>query len=1578
MAMAENRLSWIEQVGSTSSANELPPDARQYTMDLDTSDESIKSWAVGTLYPGTWAPFGYEPHGPVSPDGKQRVGAARQCTFVSSLAFGDATSLRPLDRSTRCTDPLQRSSTNLLWAYDVNWDPSGDSVWLSGRDQGGNGEHDIYQSDLDGNIEAVVDFADPPTSGPYSNGPRSPSLPADGSKIAFVTDVKPDGSQAATNLYGVASALYVSDRDGSNPTPVLDAGDWLFMEYPAFAPDGAEIVFWGVNDAFSYGLFKVVLAAGTVTQLTDSSEPLAMLQATWSPDGNHLAYLRYDGVNPAQVRMMDADGDSNELLKTLPAEVDTSIAMDSLSFRQSSTATNPGPGAFPLLSPPRPLPTTGPETYGPGGGVASGMIPASVASGMPGGASPQKPNCERGRPVNCATGNQWEQLVDISIDGLGGPTVLSRTYNSQAAAASISGSLGRGWRQAFAARLKQSSVPGRLTAELEDGSEVSFEEMPDGSWRAADWVQATLTTRSGGGHTLRLPSHYRLNFDADGKLESQADRNGNVTTLAYDTNGRLVTIIAPSGRQLALQYNSAGLVSEVDGPGGRTVSYEYTGGKLTHVENVDGGDWQYGYDSAGQMTSMTDPRNRVTTTTYDSQHRVISQTDAGATTEWDWTNGTGTAVEVDITDPTDRHTVMSFEDALPVGVTRGAGSTEELTETYTYNAYGTIASKTDGAGETWTFGYDDAGNRTSATDPEGHTRHWAYDDHRNLLWDRLPSGRRTGFEYDGNDNLTATELQNAAGTAETSRVEMSYTSRGELATRTDALDRTTTYSYNTGGDQTQVQSPSGRKTTRTFDANGWIESVTAPKGNLTGANAEQYTTHYARNAFGDVTKTTDPKDHDTEFAYDHNRNWTTVTDAENKQTSTTYDAHNRPIEIAYPDTSTSAKAFDAEGRLTSRTDRDGNETIYEHDAIGRVEAAIDPLDRETHYAYNDAGFIASKTKPNASVITYDYDDAGALTNVDFPNTTAQDLEFVYDQDGATTHASDESGTTAYDYDQFGRPTSVTNGHGDEVGYGYDTAGQMTTVDYPVGPSQPSKTLTRAFSDDGQLESVTDWNAKQTTFDYDVNGSYAGATYANSGVSSDISRDATGTITAIDISAGTTSLAGFRYSHDDLDRVSSATTTDHPQAGTESFDRNAADRLVGAQTQDYDYSAAGSIAEFDDATNGTYDDAGQLTSIDLSGDTYDLDYDQQGNRTSSTPPTGPAATYDYDADDRLRQVNPGESSSPSETYIYDFSGTRASRTQGSHTEHYTWDTQSASLPLLLSDDDHQYIYGPTGAVIAQIATNGTTTYLHQDQLGSTRLLTDATGDVVGSASYSSYGTRTAQAGMQTKLGFAGAYIDALTGFQYNRARYYDPATAQFITRDPLEDQTEQPYAYGHGDPLSFVDPQGMLGIPSPMDVANALSDAGGAVLNKVTDPKWIANTAGKISSYSGVCAVVAAGTPVGLACTGVSGVSGLLATLSSAYVAATDPCVNWAAPIANGAGVLLGGAGEKLIKAGMGAKEAGQLAASSGTIKGAVIGGVQQGVGHVGVISGAGVTAGGVAISTYGAAPQGDIVGPWKP
>jgi RHS repeat-associated protein len=128
----------------------------------------------------------------------------------------------------------------------------------------------------------------------------------------------------------------------------------------------------------------------------------------------------------------------------------------------------------------------------------------------------------------------------------------------------------------------------------------------------------------------------------------------------------------------------------------------------------------------------------------------------------------------------------------------------------------------------------------------------------------------------------------------------------------------------------------------------------------------------------------------------------------------------------------------------------------------------------------------------------------------------------------------------------------------------------------------------------------------------------------------------------------------------------------------------------------------------------------------------------------------------------------------------------------------------------------YIYGPDGLPIEQIDTStGTVTYLHHDQQGSTRLLTGSTGTVTGKCTYGAYRAPTCEGTTTTPLGYDGQYTSSDTGLTYLRAREYDPATAQFLSRDPAVALTREPYAYAGDNPLTYKDRSG-LGIEEVLE------------------------------------------------------------------------------------------------------------------------------------------------------------------
>ena len=104
------------------------------------------------------------------------------------------------------------------------------------------------------------------------------------------------------------------------------------------------------------------------------------------------------------------------------------------------------------------------------------------------------------------------------------------------------------------------------------------------------------------------------------------------------------------------------------------------------------------------------------------------------------------------------------------------------------------------------------------------------------------------------------------------------------------------------------------------------------------------------------------------------------------------------------------------------------------------------------------------------------------------------------------------------------------------------------------------------------------------------------------------------------------------------------------------------------------------------------------------------------------------------------------------------------------------------------------------------------YYHPDHLGSSNILTDENGTVVGETNYYPYGDIFSDSGSSlTHYKFTDQESDEETGLVYYGARYYDPVLGKFLSPDPLEEpllpQDLNPYQYARGNPLKLIDPDG---------------------------------------------------------------------------------------------------------------------------------------------------------------------------
>jgi RHS repeat-associated protein len=1027
-----------------------------------------------------------------------------------------------------------------------------------------------------------------------------------------------------------------------------------------------------------------------------------------------------------------------------------------------------------------------------------------------------------GDPVDCATGNFSQTYRDTNVAGPGVTLSQARTYNSQAAVDQAApGPFGYGWSASFRDYLEIAPGSGNVTVHQDNGSQVRFDrDDEDGSYSADAFVQATLTKHLNGTFTYVLPSLLTLTFGGDGQLVSEVDHAGNTTTLSY-TGDDLTTVTDAVGRTMTFTYNNDGTVEAATDPGGHTLHYGYVDGNLTSVEDVAGNTTDFAYDTSHQLTDVTDARGHVVVTNdYDGQHRVASQTDAQShETTWDY--GTGTTT---ITGPDGSVTEETFKNNLLTQMIRAKNTPSQATTSYSYDEDFNLVRTLDPDGHEWKAVYDTRGNRTEVTDPRSRATSYEYDSAHRVTRITQPSGVYTQFQHNTSGLLASATEYNAAH-QQIKHLNYQYTLHGLVSYAWNNDTHYWSYAYDSNGNQTALTTPANRTSHATYDANGFAISNTTPMGN---------TTVTSRNAYELPTSVTDPRGKSTVYAYDGDGNRTSVTDRNGHETTTSYDANNRPIADHRPDGTTWSTSYTSTGQVASRTDGRGKTTSYTYDHQQRPHTVTDPLDRVTTFGYDAAGNRTSIEDPGGHLTTQAYDAANQLTTIDYSSPATDDVSFTYDDSGLRATMVDGTGTTTYTHDDLGHLTSQTTGAGQVTTYHYDDWDHVTAIDYPdaltavtvgsgTGPTHVTTgTVHRTYDADGELTSVADWLSNTTTFTYNNDGELTDVTRPN-GVNASYTYANDGSLITLTDNAATATVG-----RDDERRVTSTT------APVDTYSYDAANRLTSDASRSYGYDDADNLTvtatPAGAATEQHFDDANQLTARTQGATTVaTFDYDDEGRRTNETEASATTDLGWSQADDLLSYDGPdrsGAASTTSEQYGYDGDGLRQTKTSDSQRTHQAYDI-SSDLPLMIEDGPTAYITGPDGLPLEQIDAAGTALWFHHDQLGSTTTLTSTTGATVQSYAYDPYGQRTSAAPtVENPFQFAGQYTDAKTGLQDLRARYYDPATGQFLSRDPLEDTTLHPYAYADNDPTNATDPSGL-------SVLSTVSDAAAGTLDGLT-------------------------------------------------------------------------------------------------------------------------------------------------
>jgi RHS repeat-associated protein len=234
------------------------------------------------------------------------------------------------------------------------------------------------------------------------------------------------------------------------------------------------------------------------------------------------------------------------------------------------------------------------------------------------------------------------------------------------------------------------------------------------------------------------------------------------------------------------------------------------------------------------------------------------------------------------------------------------------------------------------------------------------------------------------------------------------------------------------------------------------------------------------------------------------------------------------------------------------------------------------------------------------------------------------------------------------------------------------------------------------------------------------------------------------------------------------------------------------------------------------TTYTCDAANQLKTLINNTGTTSFSYDADGNQTVKVVPGGSRTTQTWDFESRLTQV--ALATGVPNTFVYDADGKRVQKQDSSGTSKLIWD-----LPGILEETDGnditQVIYtrslNQDAGLVSALRTQEQ--FFSFDGLGSTDRLTDGTATVTDSYIYRAFGSVQASTGTSTNpfryLGQANYYFDPDITAYYLRARYYDPITARFLSRDPIRwlhgaYMQYHWFVYARNNPVNRLDPSGL--------------------------------------------------------------------------------------------------------------------------------------------------------------------------
>jgi RHS repeat-associated protein len=267
-----------------------------------------------------------------------------------------------------------------------------------------------------------------------------------------------------------------------------------------------------------------------------------------------------------------------------------------------------------------------------------------------------------------------------------------------------------------------------------------------------------------------------------------------------------------------------------------------------------------------------------------------------------------------------------------------------------------------------------------------------------------------------------------------------------------------------------------------------------------------------------------------------------------------------------------------------------------------------------------------------------------------------------------------------------------------------------------------------------------------------------------------------------------------------------------QEGPTWFEHDARGHLVSARRADGTVQhraadAAGNVYRSADHSDRRYGKGGRIE--EMFGVRYG--HDEDGQLVERLLPDGRSWRYAWDLAGQLVEVTRPDGRVVS--FAYDALGRRVRKASGGKSTRYVWDGNDLVHDVCEAGATVTWVFEP--GVFAPLAKEeGSKRFgLVTGGLGTPRAMTDEAGELAWKAQLDVYGVaRTDVMKSTCPWRWPGQYEDEETGLFYNRFRYYDPVSGQYLSADPIGlAGGMRAYAYVK-DTNSWSDPFGLSGAP----------------------------------------------------------------------------------------------------------------------------------------------------------------------